>query len=366
MRPPYLALTVAGGILVFLIAGARGADSAAALLEKVGAVDTAKPAGAWSPATVGQSLNEHDRLRTGEDSRAVAKLSDGSVLRVDELTTIEILPPRDAKGSATLDLKQGSTYFFSRERSREVNFKTPAANGAIRGTEFLLTVTPQQRTLTAMLSGKFELFDGDNHLLLQKGDQGEAQVGQGQSKGAIGNAINSVQWYLLIETKLPPNRTVVNAEKEQFLEGLCDAVKKWSFVAPQVAKAAVMKRRELGPEILKTTIQCLGNDCGLIAQVVAAVIAADPTRASEYTDLAAKAAPGCVGAGEHGEGEFGNPPNNINPPPGSVGGGAGGNLCIVCHNGHEIQIACSEVADFLAHHPGDTQGACQPTPVTNP
>ena len=39
-----------------------------------------------------------------------------------------------------------------------------------------------------------ELFDGDNRLLLQKGDQGEAQVGQGQSKGAIGNAVNATNY----------------------------------------------------------------------------------------------------------------------------------------------------------------------------
>ena len=56
-------------------------------------MDTALLSAAWRPATVGQKLIWHDRLRTGEDSRAAARMSDLSILRIDELTETEILPP---------------------------------------------------------------------------------------------------------------------------------------------------------------------------------------------------------------------------------------------------------------------------------
>ncbi len=365
-----MGLTGVTGILIAQLAVTQAADNTATLVSKVNVVDFSKPNGAWSGAEVGQSLATHDRLRTGEDSRAAAKLGDATMLRIDELTTIEILPPKDASGKATLDVKQGSTYFFSREKSREINFQTPAANGAIRGTEFLLTVTPQHRTLVAMLSGEVELSDSAGRMVLGKGDQGEAEPGQSETKGDIRNAMNSVQWYLLIETKLPPHETVVTADKQQFLDGLCDAMKQWRMVAPQVVKAAVQKRRELGPDILRTALRCLGGDCGAVAQVVAAVVAADPTRAAEYTELAIQISPGCANEIEHGaqtnEGNFTNPPANINAPPGSIGGGAIGNVCIVCHNGSEVQVACSDLQSYLQSHPGDTSGPCQPTPVTNP
>lgn len=367
-----MALAVGSSFLILQVAIGQSSDTTATLLEKINVVDSAKPNGPWSAAEVGQSLSVHDRLRTGEDSRASARLGDSSVLRIDELTTIEILPPKEAGGKATLDLKQGSSYFFSREKSREVNFQTPAANGAIRGTEFLITVTPQHRTLVAMLGGQFELSDGDNRVLLKKGEQGEAETGQGQTKATIGDAINSVQWYLLIEIKLPAHKTVVSADKSQFLDGLCDALKQWQLVAPQIVKAAVTKRKELASDILTTAIRCLG-DCDAIAQAVAAVVAADPAHASEYTELALQLSPNCAGAIQRvaqgqteGEGNFTNPPANVNAPPGSVGGGAGGNTCIVCHNGHEVQVACSDLNSYLQGHPGDTAGACQPTPVTNP
>ena len=156
---------------------------------------------------------------------------------------------------------------------------------------------------------------------------------------------------MLIETKLPAHKTVVTATKPEFLDAFCEALKQWRLVAPQITKAAMAKRKELARDILRTALRCLG-DCDAIAQVVAAVVAADPMHASEYTELALALSPNCAGAierfaqegQEQGEGNFANPPANVNAPPGSVGGGAGGNVCIVCHNGNSVQVACSDLA----------------------
>ena len=71
-------------------------------------------------------------------------MGDGSVLQLDELTTIEIKPPKDAADHATINLPRGSAYFFNKGNSPEVNIETPSANGAIRGTAFVLTVRERQ------------------------------------------------------------------------------------------------------------------------------------------------------------------------------------------------------------------------------
>lgn len=92
---------------------------AATLISKENLVDGSRPPGEWRSATVGQELIAHDRLRTGEDSRAAVRFGDSTVLRIDELTEEEILPPQVAGSKPTMDLKQGSAYFFSREKSRE-------------------------------------------------------------------------------------------------------------------------------------------------------------------------------------------------------------------------------------------------------
>ena len=94
-----------------------------------------------------------------------------------------------------------------------------------------------------------------------------------------------------------------------------------------------------------------------------AAIASDGSDASEMTDLAVHLAPACAGSfgGDNkggvgatvieGEGNFGNPPGNVNPPPGSFGSGGGGqgNSVAVCHNGRTIFVAPQAVEAHLRH-----------------
>src|SRR3954468_1290187 len=126
---------VASAVILHAAFAQEAGSAAATIVGKDNVVEVASGAGGWSAANVGQSLAAGDRLRTGEDSRATVRISDGSVLQLDELTTIEIKP-------GALNMPSGAGYFFSRGKSREVRVETPAANGAIRGTAFLLRVNP--------------------------------------------------------------------------------------------------------------------------------------------------------------------------------------------------------------------------------
>ena len=96
-------------------AGETSHKAGAELISKENMVDSSRPPGEWRTATIGQELIVHDRLRTAEDSRAAVQFGDSSILRIDELTEEEILPPQVAGAKPTMDLKQGSAYFFSRE-----------------------------------------------------------------------------------------------------------------------------------------------------------------------------------------------------------------------------------------------------------
>ena len=190
-------LLSAGGLILRTVA-AQTADSppAAVLLTTENIVDIAQRNAAWAPATAGQTLNIRERLRTGEDSRAAVRLTDLSVLRVDELTETEILPPREGSAKPRLSLKQGSTYFFSREAVGEVQLETPAANGAIRGTEFVATVAANGKTTVTMLDGELELSNAQGSVLVRSGEQGNAEPGRKPTKTAVIEAINIIQWCL--------------------------------------------------------------------------------------------------------------------------------------------------------------------------
>jgi tetratricopeptide (TPR) repeat protein len=168
----------------------------AALLSKENIVDVASSGGSWTSATVGQPLVAHDRLRTGEDSRAAVRMTDLSVLRIDELTTIEITPPTTASDKPSLNVDKGAAYFFSREKSREMKVETPAANGAMRGTEFVVAVAANGSTTVTMLDGEVELSNAQGSLVVSTGEQAKVDVGGAPRKTAVLEAINSVQWCL--------------------------------------------------------------------------------------------------------------------------------------------------------------------------
>jgi hypothetical protein len=171
-------------------------DGAAEILSKENVVDASRPPGGWKAAEVAQRLLFHDRLRTGEDSRATVRLSDLSILRMDELTESEILPPIVPGAKSTLDLKQGTEYFFSREQSREIHVQTPAANGAIRGTEFVVRVTENGRSTFIMLDGEVEVSNAQGSVVVHSGERAEVEPGGKPHKTAVIEAINSIQWCL--------------------------------------------------------------------------------------------------------------------------------------------------------------------------
>jgi len=131
VRPAHFLLAAAAAML-----GRAAIAAPATLVEKENTVEIAPPSGApWTAGQIGQTLSVHDHLRTGPLSRAAVRLSDLSVFRVNELTTIEILPPQHASDKPGLDIKGGALYFFSREKPQELEIHTPVATGALQGTE---------------------------------------------------------------------------------------------------------------------------------------------------------------------------------------------------------------------------------------
>ena len=62
----------------------------------------------WIAGQTNQILHVVDRLRTGLRSRATVRLSNLTVLRVNELTTLQIQPPSAPGKQSRLDLGSGS------------------------------------------------------------------------------------------------------------------------------------------------------------------------------------------------------------------------------------------------------------------
>ncbi len=192
------AAVVSAAFLIPTISGAQNSATTSALLTIEGKVEvTTAAAPAWKPAQTNQTLSVGDRVRTGVRSRATLRLADQTVLRVNELTLLEIRPTAADAKRPGLDLRSGSTYFFNRGRPTDTDFRTPVASGAIRGTEFHLTVAEGDgRTVLTLLDGEVALNNSEGDLALTSGEQATVEPGQAPRKTAVLDVTSIIQWCL--------------------------------------------------------------------------------------------------------------------------------------------------------------------------
>ena len=175
------------------------------LLTKEGKVEATGQITNWAPAEVGLKLSVFDRLRTLALSRATVRLAELGRLRVDELTTMEILPPTQSAGKGIVDLKAGAVYIFTRDKPREFLLQTPHAIGASRGTEFVVEVDPAGRTVVTVFDGEVDLYNAQGSVTLTNGSQGTVLPGQAPILTPAIQATSVVQWWLYYPGVLDPD-----------------------------------------------------------------------------------------------------------------------------------------------------------------
>lgn len=120
------------------------------------------------------------------------------------------MPPPVTTAKPTVDLKQGSAYFFSREKSREINVQTPAVNGGIRGTEFVVTVAANGSTSFTMIDGEVELSNPNGSLVVRSGERADIEPGQKPTQTDVIYPIDSAQWCFYYPGVLDPKEVMAS------------------------------------------------------------------------------------------------------------------------------------------------------------
>jgi len=180
---------------------------ASQILEISGKVEISAGANnAWRAARTNELLRAGHRLRTDPDSRAMLRLSDKSVIRIDQNTLLEIMPPAQPAGKSRFRLQVGALFFLDREKPADIEFDTPLATGAIRGTEFLLEVGQAGGDTTLTLyDGAIELRSGAEAISLASGQQAVLRPGQPPAITAALPARNLIQWTFYYPGVLNPS-----------------------------------------------------------------------------------------------------------------------------------------------------------------
>ncbi len=190
----------------------------------------------WVKVTRGQPLQLGDRLRTGEASRAAIQLTDHSLIRLEHSSSVRLMRSVQIGVLERIRLEIGRLFFFNREKPATMEIETPLVTGAIRGTEFVLSVSAVGTTRLLMLDGLVDLTSNGEKLALGNGDEVEIQAGQPPriSHGVL--ATNQIQWALYYPAVVEADDLVLSADEQTALAPALAAYRRGNVGAALAAK----------------------------------------------------------------------------------------------------------------------------------
>lgn len=169
------------------------AAAADAIVEGVHRAAWVERYGARQTLTSGLVLQNHDRVMTGPEGRALIRLGDGSMVRLASETRLELnaLGVREADVfTAALDVRQGAVRFSAPAGSRQaraVNLRVGSVTASIRGTDLWGRTDPE--------GDRICLFEG--HITVSRPDEEARPISEALTcylapKGGAASAIETI------------------------------------------------------------------------------------------------------------------------------------------------------------------------------
>jgi tetratricopeptide (TPR) repeat protein len=143
------------------------------------------------PAEEGLSLRPGDIVMTGEPGRVAVELPDGSYVRIASGSRMQLPGEKKALG-----LFEGALHFLSHSEKHPV-IETQTVTAAIRGTEFVLTSSGEDTTIS-MLSGIVDATSKHGSAHLKGGEGVSFHSGKGPDVFSIVGGDNTVQWSMFV------------------------------------------------------------------------------------------------------------------------------------------------------------------------
>src|SRR6266540_3027419 len=183
-----LVLCFAG--MIALLPAAEGITSIT-ILTFSGKVEISRRPNVWDPGHTNQVLQVGDRLRTGRNSRATIRLSDGTTIKVG--AEANLLVPEQKKG-VTVNPLSGLFYIFHRDRRGELELRNQTAVAAVRGTEFHVEAREDGVWILSVIDGEVDIESGGRQLGLKTGDAAEVGPGRPPRQVPMREATDLIQW----------------------------------------------------------------------------------------------------------------------------------------------------------------------------
>lgn len=145
------------------LAASNALAAPAALVERVQMPAWVERAGKQMPAGPGMELIATDTLRTGAGARLYVKLAEGSIVKLGEnasLQMLDLVPERGGLFRATLNVIAGAFRFtteaVAKPRPRDVKFRISTVTAGIRGTD-LWGRSVKDNEIVCLIEGAIEV-----------------------------------------------------------------------------------------------------------------------------------------------------------------------------------------------------------------
>lgn len=164
------------------------ASSIAKITFYTGQVQVQKPMKEdWGKAIFNQNLLSGQKVKTQDDSRAEIGFADGSIIRIDSNSKLDIMDAKKEKSgaqTATAKVWSGKVWANVNKMSKKTKFQleSPTAVAAVRGTVYRMSVSDDNTTKIAVYSGEVAV---DNKPIVKFMEQKKAKAGgrQGEIEG---------------------------------------------------------------------------------------------------------------------------------------------------------------------------------------
>ena len=147
----------------------------------------------WRPVRFNDTFCPGDMIRIMKRGRADIVLSNDTILRLDQNTSVTFSEPEKEK-PFLVNLLNGAAYFFSRVR-RNIKVLTPFVNAIVEGTEFYARVE-NDKTFISVFEGQVGLTNEAGSLTLAKGQSAVAGANRAPVFQIVVRPRDAVQWTL--------------------------------------------------------------------------------------------------------------------------------------------------------------------------
>ncbi len=284
-------------LLLLVPIGSAWAQDAGQVISLLGSAEVWRE-GRWQPIADGAVLAAGEVLRTGEGSRVAVLLSNGTQLKLNANSRLElkqVAPAPEGFIATTSEVLRSvlrvlSGEIWVRSSGQPLDIQTVPATATIRGTEFNLAVAPDASARLAVLNGLVEFSNPQGSVLVAADEQADVRLGEAPRKTVLLNPLDAVQWSLYYPdpTGGAPVAAVTDPQAQGYWTGVaCRELLAGRIPAAEQAidRALALNVRDADAYSLRTSIALVQNRNAAALASAERAVEVDPHSAAAYLSL---------------------------------------------------------------------------------